>query len=204
MRVVVVVEAGQGRGHRGRGAAHLRGQRGRHRRLLGGSGGHHLLLLAGGVRRLGARRPPGEVRGQRGRQQSEAGVQSLAAGVGQDLEAGPRLGLLRPRQLLEAVEDGGGRQEAGRGAGEGVVLRRVADHRLHHLPQLLGVRGGGAQLQPGDDVVQVVQRRDGGQLPAQLLQHQQLPLLSRNTFIQSHYPSIFYNVEEQRNETQIL
>ena len=200
--VVVVVEAGEWRGHRGRGAAHLRGQRGRHRRLLGGSGGHHrrLLLLAGRVRRLGARRPPGEVRGQRGRQQSEAGVQSLAAGVGQDLEAGPRLGLLRPRQLLEAVEDGGGRQEAGRGAGEGVVLRRVADHRLHHLPQLLGVRGGGAQLQPGDDVVQVVQRRDGGQLPAQLLQHQQLPLLSRNTL----YTIKFYNVEEQRNETQTL
>lgn len=109
--------------------------------------------------------------------------------MGQDLEAGSDLAddLVRslglsagepapPHALLEAVQDGGGRQEAGRLVGEVIVEAGVADDGLGHPPQLLHVDGQG-EVEAGQHVVQVVQGGARAQLPAQLREDQQLPLL---------------------------
>ena len=112
--------------------------------------------------------------------------------MGQDLEAGPDLAddLVRslglsagepapPDALLEAVEDGGGCQEAGRLVGEVIVEAGVADDRLRHPPELLHVDGQG-EVEAGQHMVQVVQGGARAQLPAKLRKDQQLPLLEND------------------------
>ena len=80
--------------------------------------------------------------------------------------------------LLEAVEDGGGRKEAGWLVGEVVIQTGVTDDGLCHPPELLHVHSQG-QVEPGQHVIQVVQGRARAQLPAQLREDQQLPLLEK-------------------------
>lgn len=109
--------------------------------------------------------------------------------MGQDLETGPHLaddllrglGLLEaepapPDALLEAVEDGGGRQQTGRLVSEVIIETRVADDGLCHPAELLHVDSQ-REVEPGQHVVQVVQGGARAQLPPQLREDQQLPLL---------------------------
>ena len=112
--------------------------------------------------------------------------------MSQDLKAGPDLSddLVRSLglsagepapsdALLEAVEDGGGRQEAGRLVGEVIVEAGVADDRLGHPPELLHVDSQG-EVEAGQHVIQVVQGGARAELPAQLRKDKQLPLLEND------------------------
>ena len=80
-------------------------------------------------------------------------------------------------EAVECGEDGRGREEAGRVVGEGVVRAAQHEDRLRPPPQLpqVGLGDGGAEA--GDGVVQVVEGRDGRQLPLQLVEDEQLPVL---------------------------
>ena len=80
-------------------------------------------------------------------------------------------------EAVEGGEDGRGREEAGRVVGEGVVGAAEHEDRLRPPPQLPQVVLGDGGAQAGDGVVQVVQGRDGGQLPLQLVEDQQFPIL---------------------------
>ena len=80
-------------------------------------------------------------------------------------------------EAVERGEDGRGREEAGRVVGEGVVRAAQHEDRLRPPPQFpqVGLGDGGAEA--GDGVVQVVEGRDGRQLPLQLVEDQQFPIL---------------------------
>lgn len=109
----------------------------------------------------------------------------------QDLETGPDLAydflcglrlpsteLASPHTLLKAEQDCGGCQEAGGLVGEVVVQTGIADDGLGHTAELLHVDRQ-REVEAGQHVVQVVKSRARAQLPAQLREDQQLPLLKR-------------------------
>ena len=80
-------------------------------------------------------------------------------------------------EAVERGEDGGGGEERGGVVGEGVVRAAEHEDRLRPPPQLaqVGLGDGGAEARQG--VVQEVEGRDARQLPLQLVEDQQLPVL---------------------------
>ena len=76
-------------------------------------------------------------------------------------------------------ENGGRGQRAGQHGQEAGVSGRQRDDGLSLAAQAVSVDGGGGggQAKPRQDVVEEVERRDGGQVPPQLVKDQQLPVL---------------------------
>ena len=77
----------------------------------------------------------------------------------------------------EGGEDAAGGQQAGIDSQELGVSGGQGDNGLGLHAQARQVQVERQAGQPGQDVVQVVQRNRGAQLPPQLVEHQQLPVL---------------------------
>lgn len=149
-----------------------------------------------------------------------AGVQLLAAGVRQDLEAHlglpQQLGvhrLLPPRRLLrqeaghtlwlvrdaapQGREDGAGCHKARRLVAEVVVGGRLGNDVFSLVSQ--GDEGdGGGEGEAGQDVVEVVEGGGGRELPVEAAQDQQLALLRMGGLVMSqnmqpHYATSWVN-----------
>ena len=84
----------------------------------------------------------------------------------------------------EGGEDAGGGQQA-RAVPVEPPMRGSQGEDGFSLEAEAGRGEGGGQGQAGQDVVQKVQGDGGGELPAQLVQHQQFPVLQQNKSVSS-------------------